>query len=1008
MLTLVLAIAIGCVALVVLAAGTLAWRLTQGPLEITALAIRIVPLVAPGLTADHVTLALEHPDGERVLRLTVIDGQRPAEADQPAQTIRRASVAIAVSPLFTGHIAPEDISADGVRLHLARSLTGKSRPAGAPGADVQQMLSHLHHVAITDTQIWVADGALGQSWQVRDVAADLRRRDDGSIAGHAQVTAGIGAVSTTVTADGSYSAGGTQLEVTATPVSPAALARAVPQLAALQALDADVALRGSATLGPDLQVVRATVHAEAGPGVAQLPSKGGNTSPAPFQAMSLDAAGTPSQITLRALQLVLRSPSGAAPTTLGLSGNADRANGHFTAHLAVDMDHAEFADLPSLWPEGVGGNARAWLTENITAGTAHDAHFTFTLTGDETGDNVALTEAGGTLTGDDVTTWWLRPVPPLEHGHTVVTWQNPDTLLIAGITARQGTLNATNGSVKIVGLTVKDQVATINTDIGGPLADLLTLLRNPRLKLLSTHPVPFTAPLGTIAAHLAINLPLDSKVSVDQVQIHANGQLANVHLGSIVAGRDLDRGQLALDVTNDGLSISGPAQLDHMPGKMAVDMDFRTGPPSQVLQHAAVTLRIAPRDAKAAGIGVIGLDAGTMSTTVDYSERRDGGATIRLSGDLRDAGFTSPIGWSKTAGTPGNFNGQALLQNGKLVGLEGLHAEAPNLSIQARSDMVNGKPAVVHLERADIGRSSATGTITLPQHNDDPYRVVLSGPRLDLEGRLTSQNAPAVSDQPPPASSQPGTPYAVDLRFQQVILGPGHALSAVALNASGAGSRIANARLTTGGAEKVQADLVTQGSSRKVWATAADLGLLLRNTDLAGEVTGGALVLDGAFDDRLPNSPFSGTVELGGFSVRGAPVVGKVLQGMTLYGLVDALRGPGLVFDRLHAPFHLDGSVLDLDDARAYSSSLGVTATGRMDFGHKQIDLKGTIVPAYFFNSLPGRVPLLGRLFSPEKGGGVFAATFGLKGKIDDPSVSLNPLSALTPGFTRRLFNLFD
>ncbi len=50
---------------------------------------------------------------------------------------------------------------------------------------------------------------------------------------------------------------------------------------------------------------------------------------------------------------------------------------------------------------------------------------------------------------------------------------------------------------------------------------------------------------------------------------------------------------------------------------------------------------------------------------------------------------------------------------------------------------------------------------------------------------------------------------------------------------------------------------------------------------------------------------------------------------------MDALRGPGLVFDRLVTPFRLDGSVLDVEDARAYSSSLGVTATGRFDFGRK-------------------------------------------------------------------------
>jgi hypothetical protein len=31
--------------------------------------------------------------------------------------------------------------------------------------------------------------------------------------------------------------------------------------------------------------------------------------------------------------------------------------------------------------------------------------------------------------------------------------------------------------------------------------------------------------------------------------------------------------------------------------------------------------------------------------------------------------------------------------------------------------------------------------------------------------------------------------------------------------------------------------------------------------------------------------------------------------------------------------------------------------------------ITGTIVPAYFFNAMPGRLPVVGKLFSPEKGG---------------------------------------
>lgn len=60
------------------------------------------------------------------------------------------------------------------------------------------------------------------------------------------------------------------------------------------------------------------------------------------------------------------------------------------------------------------------------------------------------------------------------------------------------------------------------------------------------------------------------------------------------------------------------------------------------------------------------------------------------------------------------------------------------------------------------------------------------------------------------------------------------------------------------------------------------------------------------------------------------------------------------------------------------------------------------------FNSLLGRIPVIGRLFSPEQGGGVFAASYRVRGPLDDPEATVNPLAALTPGFLRGLFGIFE
>ena len=72
------------------------------------------------------------------------------------------------------------------------------------------------------------------------------------------------------------------------------------------------------------------------------------------------------------------------------------------------------------------------------------------------------------------------------------------------------------------------------------------------------------------------------------------------------------------------------------------------------------------------------------------------------------------------------------------------------------------------------------------------------------------------------------------------------------------------------------------------------------------------------------------------------------------------------------------------------------------------LDVNGTVVPVYALNSALGRIPLLGGLFSAERGGGLFAVNYSVRGPFDNPAVTVNPLSALTPGFLRRLFRIFD
>jgi uncharacterized protein YhdP len=116
------------------------------------------------------------------------------------------------------------------------------------------------------------------------------------------------------------------------------------------------------------------------------------------------------------------------------------------------------------------------------------------------------------------------------------------------------------------------------------------------------------------------------------------------------------------------------------------------------------------------------------------------------------------------------------------------------------------------------------------------------------------------------------------------------------------------------------------------------------------------------------------------------------------------LSGSGIPFSTLRGDFAYSSNHLVLENLLGYGGAIGGTANGTVDLGRDRLDLQGTIVPAYALNSIIGNIPLIGSLLLGGEGQGLFAANYRVTGSAADPQISVNPLSALAPGFLRRLF----
>ncbi len=1030
------------------AAGVLAWRLSQGPMDVGWLARRIEAAANPegSPTRLHIGQASVRWQGfqkgpDHGLELRLRDVRVVNQSGAPGAEVAQADVSVSLGRLVAGQAAPRSVVLSGLRLRallaadgavtfdlgaltpgdagpgsgagdagpgVAQTMDELRRPAGTDrqGSAGLEALSQLQHVQLRDSALEVVDQQLGVTIRVGIAELDLERQPGGGVRGKAEgsVTLGGAEASLHLKAD-LAPGGGTRIEATLEPLRTTTLSEADPALARLGAIDTTIQGALTLDLSASLEPRAAELHATATGGKLRL--RGGEL---PFQSLAIDAVAAwnegdrkPVRLGLRRAQAVLASPGGAWSTTLGLSGEVTRPPGRLHGEFEATLDHAAFADLPALWPAAWGGHVRPWLTRNVTSGTARDGAVRLTVEAAEDLSDFKLNEASGTLLGDDLTIHWLRPVPPIEHARAVLTVQGPDVIEIAVPSARQGGMALQNGMVRITGLSVKDQIMAVATDVTGSVPELLALLKQPRLKLLDRKPIPMRNPAGALAGKLTVDLPLEHDLDFDQVKIHAQGRLSGLRLGGLVAGRDLDHGDIGIDVTSEALKVSGHAAIADIPGAITVEMDFRGGPPSQVVRRASLAGRATARQLTGAGLDPGGLiTAGAMGFNAAYAARRDGRADVRLQADLRNTGLAL-AGWRKAPGQPAEASAQVLLQGDKLLGIGSIQARGPGMQVVGRAEMVGERPALLRLERIVLGPTQAAGEVRFPLTPAGPIHVRLSGPLLDLSTELSRKPA-----RTPSAPQEAGTPWVADVRFERVLLGEQRSIGGVSAHAESDGRRLRVLRAESTGPERIQAVIAPQGNGRLVSLRAADGGALLRAFDVIDTVQGGRLSLEAHYDDTQADPPLSGTADLSEFHLRGAPIVGKVLQAVTVFGVVDALSGPGLLFSHMTLPFRYGGDVLEIGEARAYSLSLGITARGRIDVARKLADIKGTIVPAYVFNSLLGRIPLIGRVFSPERGGGLVAVDYSVRGALADPAVSVNPLSALTPGFLRGLFKIFD
>lgn len=1101
--------------------AVLAWRLSSGPVPISILNQMIEDAARPSLQGGDLTIGdtiLIWAAEERELSLRLSDVElRGADGNEIAH-VPQLAFELSVPALFRGILAPTSIDLYGVSATVLRrpdtgitfalagagetpqsdaSFLGPMLEALLDENDRSSPLGYLSRFGIKQARLRFVDEVNGVSFEA-PAASVVIFRGDGGIAGVMNANFEIGDTMAHLEMNGFLpaAADAARIEVSASDVVPAALARVSPAFEDYAVFDAPLFAQGVVSIKRDGDLKSARLTIQSGAGQINLPDPWGTSIPLEKAQGKVAVDGETRTVTVNELAFKAgpheASVSGSIGYTiregLNISGvsvdlSTEKVHtevpGFFAGpldlerlHLDADIDFdaltaridelfigtggggirlsgsiadAErspavnvrgtiepmpFDALVAIWPVPLAKGAREWVGKNLSGGTLTGGSFDIDLAGGMIADAadhipIAKERLRFEFFSSGQTMKYLGELPPMEdlQAHGLIEGNRFDAWISSAFIRPegQGEIAVSEGHFYDDELHRKGALGHIRFTVAGATADILGVLDREPLKLMGAFGLDPQKVAGTGRLTGSLSLPLVKGVTMQDVNFSGSGHADDVAIPDIQENLSVTSGSLDVDVTRERLAAKGPIGLNNA---AELDLEWTERFSRDVSPRSSYRLQ-GPLDE--AGRRALGLKLDQFvegSAIVDATLMGDGRSVNRgsVKADLTTgvAKFAD-AGWSKPEGEPAMvvFDLAMLEDGGYRISDFVLTGE----NIDTRGTFTLG----------DGGRLIAADfpVVKLGEHNDFTFKagpsenaslyMEVQGQRFDARGVLGEflagdRSGQEGAEEAPLASSDLLTAEMAMDPLRRTVLtadidrATGYHdafFSGVAVHMVQVDGRTWSMDVSAADDDgtPVMLKIGPDGTgARTLDMSSNDAGTVFRALDFTRSLRGGILKASGTYDDSKAGSPLSGILSIDKFRIVNAPVLANILTLGSLTGINDTMRGEGIFFDRLELPFAFTESRINVRDARMSGPAIGLTMEGQIDRADDLIDMEGTLVPAYTINSFLGNVPVLGPLIVGREGEGIFAITYSVRGRTADPTVVVNPLSAIAPGFLRRIF----
>jgi len=691
-----------------------------------------------------------------------------------------------------------------------------------------------------------------------------------------------------------------------------------------------------------------------------------------------------------------RSPKGVAASP------ALKAN----IRVAGALDPARIA---AGWPLTAAKSVREFIATRLPTATVENLKATLDLPAGAIGPGRPMPDDALLLTFDvsGATALYSPGMTPLSEasGKGRLTGNR---FVIENATGRVGKVAVSDGLIDFTVLSPKGKPVNFTFTAKGAARDILSVLNEEPLAVLKTTNLAPEQFSGPAEARVTITRP-NLRVADRKAYAYSGGAtFRNLTVSEFYRGLDLTKATGRIELAARSMTLKADAEIDGAPIQLEWRKRFYEADGASQFKVSGV-LNSSTGD-------VLGVPTRQMLRgTVRFAAEANGdlGALDAMSvdADLAEAQVTlDAFGWRKPEGVAASGRIEASFDDAGTT-LKSISFAGDGVAVQGEAHIAKGGGIQsVSFPRLFL-RDAADVVFAARRNEAGALDATATGALLNISGIVKSAIEARPRDEK--AANPWGSGLIVRGRIDEIVLRGGARYRDASLDLTRGPELLDSlqfsARTPEGKPVSVTLDRTgaDEGPAQIVLARSDDIGALMAGVFGVTSIKGGEGSMRIMVQPKTETESrrLDGLFEARGLKLVEAPLFARIFAAASFDGLLSLLNGAGIDLAKARAEFTLKDGVLAIRDARATGPSVGITGEGEVATGAKgAVSLTGAVAPAYQVNSILGKAPIVGDLLVNRKGEGVMALSYSVKGASDAPLVSVNPLSALTPGVLRRMF----